>query len=173
MPLRKNICCFPLMSYISSSHFLSVILLHSGRYGGPWCPLQKFFLVFCIRSSVFLSTSPFLHQPVVLFSSAGVMHLLLWFSCEGQGRSVQGAPTTICLSGNVCAAEAQGQHSAMPSPKLAVCAVSVRKHDHPVRTEDKSRKTLIFSFWTLSSLVLPTWHIFPTIFVVFVFHCCM
>ena len=29
MPLRKNICYFPLMSRISSSHFLSIILHHS------------------------------------------------------------------------------------------------------------------------------------------------
>lgn len=29
MPLRKNICYFPLMSYISSFHFLGIILHHS------------------------------------------------------------------------------------------------------------------------------------------------
>lgn len=65
-------------------------------------------------------------------------------------------------AGNECGAETQGQHFAVPSPKPAVSAVRVRKRDHPVRTEDKSRKSPTFSFWTLSSEIMPTWHVFPT-----------
>lgn len=73
-------------------------------------------------------------------------------SAEARGRGVQGAPTTICLSGNERTAEAQGQRSAMPSPKLAVSAVRGRKCDHPAGTEEQEKAHLLsLDTWQLNS----------------------
>jgi len=77
MPLRMNICYFPLMSYISSSHFLSVTLHHRDVVVcDAHCRTSPLGLG-TARSSATLITFPFLRQPVVLLSSIWAMHSLL------------------------------------------------------------------------------------------------
>lgn len=100
IPWRKNICYFPLIIYISSSHFLGVIL----HYNEAWLFLIHFAILFsevwCSRVCSHPPNFPFLHQPTLLLSlicsSVWAMLSLVWFSCERKCRDVQGAPT-FCL----------------------------------------------------------------------------
>lgn len=163
MPLRKNICYFPLMSYIASFHFLGIILHHSDVEVStplcstlPWDPVQQSprpsSLIFSFLSfTSLLCCCPQCEQWVHFFDSAGRERAEM---CREQ----LGQPA---LAGNKCAMEDQRQNDAILLTKQLVYPVRVVIQNHPVRTED----------W--KSKILPTCHIILTVFVDSVVCCCM
>lgn len=161
------------MSYISSFHFLSGILHHSD----------------VVVSDALCSSFPwgFLHwgpQPSSLSSSSFTSPLcccpwhvrcikLLWFTGRKEQRCV-GSSYTTCLDWEQMCNESL--RTTCCNALTEVSSVGCQGHDmwpptYSIRWEVGKSPT--FSFWTLTSKILPTWRIIPIVWVPSVVYCCV
>lgn len=169
MPLRKNICYIPFMSYISS-HFCGIILHHSDVVvSHALC--SSFSCCSVQQGPPCLPLPSAAHRAVViglLLSVGNVLACLIQLGGKWE-RYARSSYNSLCRLGT----NVQWK----PQDKMLQCSYkneAARVKTTQLKQEIKrGAKKTTFSFWTLNSKILTTWHIIPTVLLAAVIYCSM